>query len=143
MTSGETRPSPSRWSLLALLTLAFGSPFLARALGTMWGSFGMFQRVERYHLELTAETPRAEETVRLSELAPHLSRDARRLILPAAGHAFGSDQIELVEDGLEDLGELVCKLRPGATSIDLRLTRSTARNELLHRRELEVRCDER
>ena len=143
MSSATTRAPPSRWTFLVLLALAFGSPFLARALGTMWGSFGMFQRVERYHLELSVQTARGNEPVSLSMLAPHLSRDARRLILPAAGHAFGTDQIELVEGGLDDLGALVCQLRPEAVAVDLRLTRSTARNDLLYHRDLEVRCKPR
>jgi hypothetical protein len=136
-------PPPPRWWFALLLAVSFGSPFVARAAGTMWGSFGMFQRVERYHVDITRRTAHGDEPVPLSSLAPHLSRDARRLILPAAGQAYGTDQIELVEGGLGDLGELVCQLHPGSTSILLRLTRSTAQNEALHQGEREVRCDAR
>lgn len=140
MTSGATSPPP-RWLLGTLLALAFGSPFLARAAGTMWGGFGMFQRVERYHLELVVHTASGDASVPLSTLAEHFSRDARRIILPASGQAYGSDQIELVENGLQDLGKLVCALHPEAHSVGLRLSRSTARLEHTRQRTLRVRCD--
>lgn len=142
MTSGATSP-PSRWLLGTLLALAFASPFLARAAGTVWGSFGMFQRVERYHLELFVHTASGDASVPLSTLAQHLSRDARRIILPAAGQAYGTDQIDLVENGLEDLGELVCTLRPDAVSVGLRLSRSTARLEHTRERTIRVPCSAR
>ena len=136
------RPGPPpRWLFVALLALAFGSPFLARAAGTMWGSFAMFQRLERYHLEIALHTRMGDERVALQTLSPHLSRDARRLIVPAAGQAYGTDQIELVELGLGDLGRLVCRLRPKATAAELVLTRSGAGEP--RRRELEVPCDGR
>jgi hypothetical protein len=142
MKPGATRP-PARWLLGSLIALAFGSPFAARAAGTMWGSFGMFQRVERYHLALAVHTPRGDEPVPLASLARHLSRDARRILLPASGQAYGTDQIELVEEGLEDLAELVCELRPDATSVELRWSRSTARLEQARVRTLGVPCGAR
>jgi hypothetical protein len=107
--------------LFALATLP---PFVARALGSPVGDFAMFSRIGRYRLELSVLEPTGSETISRAELAPHLSRDARPVILPAGGLGFGDDQADLLEWGLSDLGRLLCELRPDAVSATVRLGRS-------------------
>jgi hypothetical protein len=114
---------PRRWVLLALSLLAFAPPFVAQASGTFVGAFTMFSRLERYHLELGIVTASGEEPVNLSTLRPHLSRDARRVILPAQGYAVGADQVDVLAGGLVDIARLVCELRPSANAAQVRLYR--------------------
>jgi hypothetical protein len=115
-------------------------PFLARAAGTPLGAFSMFARLERYHLELTIQTPSGEEPLKLNRLAPHLSRDARRVILPAAGYAVGGDQVDLLEGGLEDIARLVCQLRPRARAVRARLYRGGFDQRALRFTQIAERC---
>jgi hypothetical protein len=114
---------PPRWALVALLALFTLPPFLARALGSPIGDFAMFSRIGRYHLELSIVTAEVETEVPVRELKPHLSRDARLIILPAASNGFGQDQTDLLEAGLPDIGRLLCQLRPEASSAKVRLGR--------------------
>lgn len=114
---------PAPRVLIALLVLAFVPPFVAQASGSVVGSFTMFNRIERYHLELWLETPEGARQVRLRTLAPHLSRDAARILLPAEGFAVGADQVDLVADGLTDLARLVCSLHPEARAASVRMVR--------------------
>jgi hypothetical protein len=81
----------------------------------------MFTRVERYHLELSAELPGGSRRILPSELEPHLSRDARRVVLPAEGYGFGQEQVQLLAQALPDLARLACELEPSARSVSLRL----------------------
>ena len=90
---------PPRWALAALLALFTLPPFLARALGSPIGDFAMFSRIGRYHLELSIVTAEVETEVPVRELKPHLLRDARLIILPAASNGFGQDQTDLLEAG--------------------------------------------
>ena len=114
---------PPRWALVALLALFTLPPFLARALGSPIGDFAMFSRIGRYHVQLSIVTPAGEAPVPLRELGPHLSRDARLIILPAASNGFGQDQTDLLEAGLADIGRLLCQLRPEARTAKVRLGR--------------------
>jgi hypothetical protein len=114
---------PSRPVLVGLLLLAVVPPFLARALGSGLFAFGMFTRIERYHIEVHARTAIDERKVQLRSLAPHLSHEARRILIPADGYAAGTEQIELVEGGLADVGRLVCELTPEAISVRIDLFR--------------------
>jgi hypothetical protein len=109
--------------LIGLLLLAVLPPFVARAFGTGLGAFAMFTRLERYHLDLGVQTRAGEERVEVRSLAPHLSRDARQIILPAASHGFGQEQIDELAGGLADIGVLLCALRPDAVSARARLSR--------------------
>ena len=123
----RTTPSkgPPRWVLLTLLALFTLPPFVARALGSPIGDFAMFSRIGRYHLELSVITPQGDTIVPLRELKPHLSRDARLIILPAASNGFGQDQTDLLQTGLTDIGRLLCELRPEARSAKVRLARGS------------------
>jgi hypothetical protein len=123
---GELRTEskgPPRWALVALLALFTLPPFVARALGSPIGDFAMFSRIGRYHLELSIVTPERETIVPVRELKPHLSHDARLIILPAASNGFGQDQTDLLEAGLADIGRLLCELRPDARTARVRLGR--------------------
>jgi len=115
------RQAPSRLLLCGLLLLAVAPPFVARALGSGPFAFAMFTEVERYHLELRVLEPSGWRQLRLSELGPHLSRDAARVVLPAQGYAFGREQVQLLRQALPDLARLVCQLRPGARRVTLEL----------------------
>jgi hypothetical protein len=98
-------------------------PFVARGLGTRIGAFAMFVRVERYHLDLDVQTGSGVRRVDVRRLSPHLSRDARQVILPAAGHGYGLEQIDELSSGLSDIARLVCALRPDALTAQARLSR--------------------
>jgi len=112
---------PSRRLLYGLLLLAVLPPFVGRALGSGPFAFAMFTRVERYHLEVRAALPGGSRRFSLSELEPHLSRDARRVVLPAQGYGFGQEQVQLLEQALPDIARLVCELEPAASTVSLRL----------------------
>lgn len=114
---------PAPRVLTALLVLAFAPPFLAQASGSVVGSFTMFNRIERYHLETWIETEQAERSVRLRVLAPHLSPEAARILLPAEGYAVGADQVDVVANGLADIARLLCELYPNARGARVRLVR--------------------
>lgn len=111
--------------LKVLVLVAVGClPLVSRLLGTPVGAFSMFERLERYRLEVSARTLGGEREVPLRTLAPHLSRSAQRIVMPAASNALGADQVPLLAAGLDDLAALVCELRPGASSARVQLTRS-------------------
>jgi hypothetical protein len=114
---------PSRPLLLLLLALVVVPPFAAQASGTVVGSYTMFNRIERYHLDLTTTTTRGDERVTVRSIAPHLSAEARRILLPADGYAAGADQLDLTLAGLADLAQLLCSLDPAATRARARLVR--------------------
>lgn len=122
----DRRPTPrppSRWALGSLLALALIPPWLSRAFSWPVGDFAMFSSIERYHLDLSLEIGAQSRPVQLRSLAPHLSRDARNVILPAASNAFGKDQADLLQGGLRDLAQLLCELNPQATRARARLGR--------------------
>ena len=114
---------PPRYALVVLLGLTLGTPFVARSSGYPVGDWAMFSSIERYHLELSVNEPTGTTSVPVHSLAPHLSRDARFVILPAAGNGFGKDQTDLLAGGLDDLGRLLCELHPTASSARVRLGR--------------------
>jgi len=125
---------PSRELLCVLLVMAGSSPFVARALDSGPFAFGMFTRVERYHLEVRAELATGSRRLRLSELAPHLSRGARRVVLPAEGYGFGQEQVQLLRQALPALARLVCQLEPSASRVSLRLFHAPVGADELRRR---------
>jgi hypothetical protein len=114
---------PARPVLFALLLLATLPPFIAQASGSVVGSFTMFARLERYHIELEVMTAEGARAVTLATLGPHLTPEARRILLPAAGYAVGADQIDLTVAGLADIATLLCALHPHAESARVRLVR--------------------
>jgi hypothetical protein len=113
---------PPRPLLCALLALATLPPLVSQASGSVVGSFTMFNRVVRYHLELRVREDGAERRVSVHSLAPHLSRAARPILLPAEGHAIGADQVDVVAHGLSDLAQLLCDLHPRAERARATLT---------------------
>jgi hypothetical protein len=114
---------PPRWALALLSILATVPPFISQASGGVVGSFAMFARLDRYHLDVTVETAGGARRVLLSDLAPHLSRDARRMLIPADGYAASAGQAELVQGGLGDLATLVCALYPGESLVRVVMSR--------------------
>jgi hypothetical protein len=121
--TGHDRHPPPRWVLCGLLALVLFPPWAARAFGWPVADFAMFSRVERYHLDLSVELGHYWQPVPVGSLAPHLSRDARTVILPAASNGFGKDQTDLLEGGLRDLVRLLCELNPRAARARARLGR--------------------
>ncbi len=134
---------PPRWALAVLLAVIALPPFVARALGSPVGDFAMFSRVGRYHLELSVVRAAGKEAVSLTELRPHLSRDARAILMPAAGSGFGQDQTDLLQSGLADIGQLLCELRPNASAANVRLGRGPIRSRELSWTEATTVCPRR
>jgi hypothetical protein len=115
--------TPPRWVLVGLLFLSVAPPFFARACGTSVGAFSMFSRMERHHLEIELVGASGVRPLALERLRPHLSRDARQIVLPAAGYPLGADQVDLLAGGLDDLARLACELDTGATAARVRFYR--------------------
>jgi hypothetical protein len=113
---------PPRPVLCALLALAVLPPLVAQASGSVVGSFTMFTRIVRYHLELRVREDGADRRVSVHSLAPHLSRASRPILVPAEGLAIGADQVDVVAHGLPDLTQLLCKLHPRAERARATLT---------------------
>src|SRR5262245_54407228 len=90
------RPIPPRLVLSLLLVLAVVPPFVSQASGSVVGAYTMFHRMVRYHLELGVLEGGRERSVPVRSLAPHLSRTARPILLPAEGYAIGADQVDVV-----------------------------------------------
>ena len=115
-------------------------PVASYATGETVGAFRMFTDLTEYRLTLDVVSPQGRRNVPLSRLAPHLGRDARRVILPAARGFVGETNSELLAAGLEDLGRLVCALEADASSVELLLHRRRAEGPMPPRRE-HVACD--
>jgi hypothetical protein len=103
----------------------------------------MFSALERYRLIIAVRSSAGERRLPLSRLTPHLSYDARRIILPAASGGLGRDQTSLLAAGLPDLARLVCQLEADATSVRLTLLRGPVRARELSPTELELSCSTR
>ena len=134
---------PPRPVLVVLLALATLPPFFAQATGTVVGSYTMFNHIERYHLEFAALTRAGERRVSLRSLAPHLSPEARVILLPAAGYAVGADQIDLTIAGLPDLARLICALHADAASARATLIRAGFDERAGKRSEAQLTCGAR
>jgi hypothetical protein len=131
---------PPRPVLCALLALATLPPLVSQATGSVVGSFTMFNRILRYHLELRVMQDGAERRVSVHSLAPHLSRAARPILLPAEGHAIGADQVDVVAHGLSDLARLLCELHPRAERARAILTDDPFDTERTVERTAELSC---
>ena len=114
---------PPRPVLAVLLLLATLPPFVAQASGSVVGSYTMFKRIERYHVELSVVLPEGERRVLLRSIAEHLTRESRSMLLPADGYALGADQVDVVAETLPDLARLCCELHPTAHAAHARLVR--------------------
>jgi hypothetical protein len=112
---------PSRPVLCLLLVLATVPPFVSQATHSVVGSFTMFNRVLRYHLDLEVREDGRTRPVTVRSLAPHLSRMSRAILLPADGQAVGADQVDVVANGLGDLTRLLCDVHPNAETVRARL----------------------
>ena len=126
---------------LAALCLAALGPVLTRVGGAKIGSFGMFTEHERCRLTVTREAADGTHAaVPIAHLAPHLGRDARRVILPAGEGAIGETQIGLLAGGLDDIGRLVCAIEPGARAAEVALQRFRLDGRPLASGEARVPC---
>lgn len=112
---------PPRPVLCLLLALATVPPFVSQATGSVVGSFTMFHRVLRYHLDLEVTEGGRTRAVSVRSVATHMNRMARVILLPADGDAVGADQVDVVAQGLPDLTRLLCDLYPGADRARARL----------------------
>jgi hypothetical protein len=135
---------PKDLALLGLLGLMLVLP-VAHALGTPGvGSFSMFTRTVRYRLRLAVEGPSGPPAlVSLDALAPHLGRDARRVLLPARRFVLGETDAELLAGGLGDLARLLCRLRPDAVHAVVVLERQSLEGAALPSARARERCGRR
>jgi hypothetical protein len=123
-----------------LLALATVPPLVSQASGSVVGSFTMFNRVVRYHLELQVRENGARRRVSVHSLAPHLSRAQRPILLPAEGQAIGADQVDVVAHGLGDLARLLCELHPRAEHARATLTQDPFDAQKTLQRTTELAC---
>jgi len=132
-TGGSPHPTEAPRSALLLLvtTLVLGSPLLLQAFGEGPGSFSMFTRPERFRLRILLETPTGNRPLPVAALGPHLGRDARRIILPAAKGFVGETHVSLLRDDLGSLSKLACELAPDARRAHVILERYRVTNELV------------
>jgi hypothetical protein len=131
---------PPRPVLCLLLALATVPPFVAQASDSVVGSFTMFNRVARYHLELEVSEGGPPRAVSVRSLGPHMNRMQRVIVLPAEGEAVGADQIDVVAAGLPDLARLVCELHPRATRARAELRDHPVDLRRARERSAEVAC---
>ena len=131
---------PPRPVLCALLVLATVPPLVSQASGSVVGSYTMFHRVVRYHLDLGVVEQSTERAVSVRSLAPHLSRPARPILLPADGQAIGADQVDVIANGLPDLARLLCSLHPGSERARARLTQGPLDTRETLERAAELSC---
>jgi hypothetical protein len=134
---------PPRPVLAVLLLLATLPPFVAQASGSVVGSYTMFNRIERYHVELSVVLPEGERRVPLRSIAPHLTHESRPILLPADGYALGADQVDVVAETLPDLARLCCELYPGARAVHARLLRGPVDVTRTHEQTSELTCPPR
>lgn len=108
-------------AILVALVLAMIAPPVAHLAGAPGvGSFSMFSAPREYRLRISiVGGSGAAEPVALRSLAAHLSRDARRVIVPASTWRMGETSLELLHGGLDDLGDLVCALRREARRVEV------------------------
>jgi hypothetical protein len=134
---------PPRPVLAVLLLLATLPPFVAQASGSVVGAYTMFNRIERYHVELSVVLPDGERRVLLRSLAQHLTHESRPILLPADGYAMGADQVDVVAETLPDLARLCCEFYPAARAAHARLVRGPV--DVTHTREqsAELTCPTR
>ena len=81
-----------------------------------------------------------ERRVDVRTIAPHLSPEARAIVVPAGGRAVGADQVDVVAASLPDLARLICALYPGADSARARLSRDPFDAARESRSSAEVPC---
>jgi hypothetical protein len=117
-------PRVPRACIVLALLLSAALPALSTVTGSSVGAFRMFTDLTHYHLTVhRMSDPGAWSVVPLDRLAPHLGRDARRVILPAQQWALGETNSELLAGGLEDIGRLVCELERDARAVEVTLFR--------------------
>jgi hypothetical protein len=122
------------------LLLMLALPVSSYWTGSTVGSYRMFTDLVHYHVELwRVGASGARQIIELAELAPHLGREARRIILPAAHRATGETAAELLVAGRQDLARLGCTLHPQARSVEIIVQRRALRGELRIDRS-ELRC---
>jgi len=131
---------PPRPVLVALLALAVLPPFVAQARGSVIGSYTMFHSLSRYHVELAVVVEGQERRVEMRSVAPHLSPEARTIVVPAGGRAVGADQVEVVAASLPDLARLLCALHPGAERARAGLSRDPFDATRVSESSAEVAC---
>lgn len=122
--------------VLGLLALAALVPTLLGGIG----AHDMFTAPVEYRLEVLAlEADDFPTRISPVELAPHLTRDARRVILPAHGWALGENGAAQLVRAIPDLMSFVCALRrPHAVRVIVR--RRTLRGEELPEVDRRQRC---
>lgn len=127
--------------LFGLLCLVAASPVILSLARSPVGGYRMFTEPVRYRLLVLAESEgRPPARVTLASLSPHMSRDARRVLGRADGFVVGETHVELLEGGLRDLGELVCRVQPAASAARITLHRERLSGEQVAPAEARVPC---
>lgn len=125
MSTTEPRGRPPLAVLVGLGALTV-APVIASWLGLSdVGAFRMFTRPFEQHVALTITTDDgAHRAVAFASLEPHLSRDDRRVLMPAVEWAPGETAASLLDArGARNLAELVCALHPEAAHATVEVTR--------------------
>jgi hypothetical protein len=116
-------------------------PFIAQWCDSVVGAFTMFRRIERYHIDLeVTDAARVKRLVSLPSIAPHLTPEAQRILLPAEGRGAGADQIDVAIAALPDLAALLCKLETRAISAEARLSSDPFDPQRTREARAEQRC---
>jgi hypothetical protein len=89
---------------------------------------------------MVTESGGARRYLPLEALAPHLGRDARRVIVNATDWFVGETQMRLLASGLADLGELACAVEPGARDVHVVLERHSVQHAELGLEAAKVEC---
>lgn len=108
---------PLRQTVLAL-ALAAGVPLLAALLSTKVGSYSMFTRLAFYKVEMSVDGMPFYRR----KLAPHLGRDAARVVLSGNGRGIGETNVEILARSLPSLTSFLCTIQPGARRTQAKLT---------------------
>lgn len=123
------------------MAAAVAPPVVGFATGTRVGSFRMFTEPVEYRLTIHRFAGDGFPTaVPPDTLAPHMSRDARRIVASAARFSRGETNALLLEGGLDDVASLVCELHGDARGVSVLLERRTLDGEPLPDARADVRC---
>jgi hypothetical protein len=129
--------------VLALAALA-APPALSLVRGEAGvGSFRMFSEPFEHRLAiLRIDASGHAQLVPLASLRAHLGRDARRVIVGAAGWSTGETTGAMLGSALPDVGRLVCALHADAARVSLRLERRRFDGSAMDPIETSVACEQ-
>lgn len=143
MSTNDPAGRPPLWALLSLCALAIVPVALSYLGVSDVGAFRMFTRPFEQHVALAITTHDGERReIPFLSLERHLSRDDRRVLMPAVAWAPGETAASLLDvRGARDLAALLCALHPEARRASVEVTRRSlpGHDALLGERE-ELTC---